>query len=160
VRIGALRFTQKDISGSTTGGKPLKSVAIDMRDKGFDPSEAIDVVRQANGNLVTLDHRRVVAALAAGLTYVPATVHDPSEPIDRGSAGGYKLLAPLVLTDRTYPRNAVPTTWGEAALFRAYNQRHRTDADAKFPLDGTTTVPSMTAAELEDLRTAFPDYGK
>jgi filamentous hemagglutinin len=85
------------------------------------PLEPIDVVRTTDG-LTTLDHTRAAVALENGITNIPARVHLPTDPLPASMSG----------------RFGSSTTWGEAAAYRAANQR------PPLPPTGTTTPPRLS----------------
>jgi hypothetical protein len=105
------------------------------------------MVEYPDGRIVTVDHRRLVAASQAGLEEVPATVHPASERI--GKKKGKRFRLDIGFTDpetgKVYKRWDVPSTWGEAAKFRAADQRGMGFPD--FPIEGSPNLPKIKKAE-------------
>jgi hypothetical protein len=146
VRLEGLNYSQGDVSPTMRDGRAIEEVAVDMRENGWDGTkDPPDMVEWDDESLTTLDHRRIVAAKQAGLEEVPANVHPSNEPIDPNEAGRFQLLKNAGFTDPetgvTYLSGDEPTTWGEAAKFRAANQRVMGYPD--FPLRGTPDVPQI-----------------
>lgn len=110
-----LRWTQTTAGGNGRADALRQSMA----QNGY-AGPPIDVVQTSDG-IVTVDHTRAAVALEQGITSIPATVHLPSDPLPADMAG----------------RFGSATTWGEAAAYRAANQRP--------PLvpTGTTTPPKL-----------------
>lgn len=104
-----------------------------MRAEGW-VGEPLEVVRFPDGTVVTLENRRLTAALKVDITDIPTLVHDPDEPMPTVLAKNYMLLRPVRrLPDGSlraggsdgevvFTRGRRPDTYGEAALFRAANQ--------------------------------------
>jgi hypothetical protein len=69
----------------------------------------IDVVRMADGTVVTLDNTRVLAAGQAGIN-VQAVVHDAGEALPPSQIQRFTTSA------------GAPSTWGQAAQNRIQNQ--------------------------------------
>ena len=112
-----LRWTQ-----TTAGGNGrADSIRASMTENGYN-GPPIDVIKTPSG-IVTIDHTRAAVALEQGITSIPATVHLPSD------------LLPANMADRF----GTATTWGEAAAYRAVNQR------PPLPADGTPTPPKLPA---------------
>jgi hypothetical protein len=144
VRLDSIRYSQGDVSPKMRDGKPIEVVAENMRKNGWDYSkEPPDMVEYSDGRIVTLDHRRLVAARQAGLEEVPARVHPSSESIDIDQADRYKLEIGFTdpETGKVYKPEAIPSNWGEAAKFRAANQRVMGYPD--FPIEGSPNLPQI-----------------
>jgi hypothetical protein len=101
------------------------------------------MVEYPDGRIVTVDHRRLVAAKQAGLGEVPARVHPASKAIDAERAERFKLETGFTdpETGKVYKYDDVPSNWGEAAKFRAANQRVKGFPD--FPIDGSPNLPKI-----------------
>ncbi|MEN6586581.1 MAG: filamentous hemagglutinin N-terminal domain-containing protein [Sulfuricella sp.] len=110
-----LRWTQRTAGGN--GRADALRDSINSRGYSGDP---IDVVSTADG-VVTVDHTRAAVALEQGITSIPATVHLPTDSLPASMFG----------------RFGDATTWGEAAAFRAANQR------PPLPPTGTPTPPKL-----------------
>jgi hypothetical protein len=144
VRIGhgRIRFSQGDVSAHLRDGTSLGDVINSMRENGWNPeAPPAEMVEFPDGGIVTLDHRRIVAARMAGLEEVPARVHGYVELMPAESAGKYRLRVNLTdpNTGVTYKRGQLPSTWGEAAMFRSANQRAFCFPD--FPTLGSIKEP-------------------
>ncbi len=96
-----LRWTQ-----TTAGGRGRADILRkSMSENGYN-GPPIDVIQTQDG-LVTVDHTRAAVALELGIDSIPARIHLPSEPLPTSMIGRFG--------------NA--STWGEAAAYRAGNQR-------------------------------------
>ncbi|WP_127102301.1 MULTISPECIES: hypothetical protein [unclassified Asaia] len=96
-----LRWTQTTAGGRGRADTLRKS----MSENGYN-GPPIDVIQTQDG-LATVDHTRAAVALELGIDSIPARVHLPSEPLPTSMIGRFG--------------NA--STWGEAAAYRAGNQR-------------------------------------
>ncbi|WP_196487177.1 DUF637 domain-containing protein, partial [Burkholderia territorii] len=110
-----LRWTQRTAGGNGRADTLRQSIA----QNGYAGSP-IDVVQTTDG-IVTVDHTRAAIALEQGITSIPATLHLPTDPLPPDMVGRFG--------------NA--TTWGDAAAYRAANQR------PPLPPTGTTTPPKL-----------------
>ncbi|MEQ6352893.1 DUF6862 domain-containing protein [Ralstonia pseudosolanacearum] len=115
-----LRWTQTTAGGNGRADALRQSIA----QNGYSGAP-IDVVQTAAG-IVTVDHTRAAVALEQGITSIPARVHLPSAPLPADMAG----------------RFGSATTWGEAAAYRAANQR------PPLPPTGTTTPPKLPVPKI------------
>jgi len=115
VNPAELRWTQTTAGGGGRADVLRESIGS----KGY-VGDPIDVVRTVDG-LVTVDHTRAAVALEQGITSIPATVHLPTDLLPASMAGRFG--------------NA--TTWGEAAAYRAANQR------PPLPPTGTPNPPKL-----------------
>ena len=117
VNPAELRWTQ-----TTAGGNDrADAMRASMAKNGYN-GPPIDVVKTPSG-IVTVDHTRAAVALEQGITSIPATLHLPTDLLSAEMAG----------------RFGSATTWGEAAAYRAANQR------PPLPADGTPTPPKLPA---------------
>jgi uncharacterized Zn-binding protein involved in type VI secretion len=151
VRLDKVRYSQGDVSPNASDGTPIKVMADNMKEHGWDTKKGVaDMVEYPDGRIVTLDHRRLVAASQAGLEEVPARVHPAREPIDKKTAERFKLRTKFTdpETGRVYKRRAVPSNWGEAAKFRAANQRGMGFPD--FPIEGSPKLPEIKGGKKAD----------
>lgn len=110
-----LRFSQTTAGG---GGKYERLVAS-MRKSGWQGAP-IDVVKTGDG-LTTIDNTRVLAAQDAGLTRIPAAVHDADEALPASMDG----------------RFGDSKTWGEALEYRTSRQ------NPPLPTTGTARRPNV-----------------
>jgi hypothetical protein len=100
------------------------------------------MVEYPDGRIVTVDHRRLVAAREARLEEVPARVHLASEQIvDEKQKNRFRLKTRFTdpETGRVYRKGQPPSNWGEAAMFRSANQRVMGYPD--FPIEGSPDFP-------------------
>lgn len=150
IPLNEIKYSQGDVSRTATGldgnRVTIDQAAENIRANGFDPTGAPDVVKYPNGDLVTLDHRRLVAANRAGIEEVPAHVHLAEEPLPPQETRRFtldKLSEPITdpRTGKVYQPGAFAKNYGEAALFRSANQRQFGFSD--FPLQGSTEVPKV-----------------
>ena len=119
VNPAELRWTQTTAGGNGRADAMRKSMA----ENGYN-GPPIDVVQTPSG-IVTVDHTRAAVALEQGISPIPATLHLPTDLLPTSMAG----------------RFGSATTWGEAAAYRAANQR------PPLPADGTTTPPKLPAPQ-------------
>ncbi|WP_080412168.1 filamentous hemagglutinin N-terminal domain-containing protein [Burkholderia ubonensis] len=115
-----LRWTQRTAGGNGRADTLRESIA-----KNGYAGSPIDVVQSADG-IVTVDHTRAAIALEQGITRIPATLHLPSDPLPPDMVGRFG--------------NA--TTWGDAAAYRAANQR------PPLPPTGTPTPPKLPPPKM------------
>ncbi|WP_432288798.1 RHS repeat-associated core domain-containing protein (plasmid) [Aminobacter sp. BA135] len=114
-----LRWTQTSAGGSGRASIWRERLNPSSTYNAY-PLEPIDVVRTADG-LTTLDHTRAAIALEYGITNIPARVHLPGASLPTSMNA----------------RFGKATTWGEAAAYRAGNQRPPLSST------GTTTPPRL-----------------
>ena len=129
-----LGFTQRSVSAATGDGVAATELERRLAADGW-RGGPVHAVLWGDGSLASLDHRRLRAALRANLDRVPVVIHAPSDPITAWGESGEHLADDLRrLPDNSlivggdegelvYPKGATPTTCGEAALFRAGDQR-------------------------------------
>jgi uncharacterized protein DUF6861 len=145
VWLKEIRYSQGNVSPETSNGTPIKVVADDMRKNGWDYEKGVpDMVEYPDGRIVTVDHRRLVAASQAGLEEVPARVHPASEKIvNKKQKNRFRLQTEFTdpETGKVYKKEDVPSNWGEAAKFRAVNQRLWGYPD--FPIEGSPNLPKI-----------------
>ncbi|MCA8287484.1 hypothetical protein, partial [Burkholderia vietnamiensis] len=89
-------------------------------------STASPTKMRTGSGIVTVDHTRAAIALEQGITSIPATLHLPTDPLPPDMVGRFG--------------NA--TTWGDAAAYRAANQR------PPLPPTGTTTPPKLPKPKI------------
>jgi hypothetical protein len=109
-------------------------MADKMRTEGYKESGAPDVVDVPGVGYVSVDNRRIVAARQAGLTDIPVKTHHFNDPLTvaaarfilnrpiRQSPDGSLYIGEGKPATIVFAKNTVPTTWGEAVLFRTANQ--------------------------------------
>jgi hypothetical protein len=134
----------------------MSDLAASMRSDGWHGGP-IDVVDLPDGNVLSLDNRRLLAAREAGLDEIPTVRHHPDEPFPprRGRSPSFTLSDDVYrLPDGSLVRGAEqggtpvyradrqPSTWGEAALFRAARQPDAVDG-SPFPLSGRIEPPRV-----------------
>jgi Flp pilus assembly pilin Flp len=135
-----IHFSQKSVSDTLSDGTPLKDVVENMRTNGWDYTKPPpDVVRMADGRLVSLDNRRIVAARQAGLDEIPLALHSGADKIPADQAGRFALKKGFTDPDtgKVYPKGTVPDTWEEAIKFRGRNQ------GGGFPPGGSLDMPEI-----------------
>jgi hypothetical protein len=139
VPLDQVRYSQAWVSRATRDGTPISEIAENMRVRGWDRTkDPALMVQFEDGRIVTLDHRRLVAANQAGLRDVPALLHPERMPISADQAGRFRLRVEFTYNGRIYQPGALPTNWGEAAMFRSANQRIDVP---QFPIEGNPVVP-------------------
>ncbi|WP_144121455.1 toxin glutamine deamidase domain-containing protein [Catellatospora sichuanensis] len=135
-----LRFTQRSVSPNS-GNVTMDEFAAQMAETGWRGGPA-HVIAWGDGSMSSMDNRRMRAARVAGLTSVPVCVHRPDEPLssmpEAEDPDRDKYRRPLAVDIRmvdgrlvvggdrgtvAHRAGTVPTTFGEAALFRAAEQR-------------------------------------
>ena len=161
------------------GCKKVKKVNIQdvikkMKTDGWDYSQSPpDMVIYPCGKIVTVDHRRVVAARLAGIERIPANIHTADERLLKKrwkndvimvlfllenppmmSVLVWKLVSHLLERfplkkdfdhdKKNHKKGLPPETWGEAVTFRAQRQRERGYKD--FALDGEAKVPEIRSS--------------
>ena len=144
VPLSQVRYTQGEVYHDLKDGRTIEDLAEDLKKNGwnydFPPPH---MVRTPEGHLMTLDHRRLVAAQLAGLKEVPALVHPWNEPLPESEFRRYWIGQPEGFVDKergtTYAHLQVAKNWGQAARFRAIEQHLRGIMD--FPLDGSPNLP-------------------
>lgn len=112
-----LRWTQRTAGGNGRADYLRQSIS----ENGYAGSP-IDVIQTTDG-IVTVDHTRAAVALEQGITSIPAALHLPTDSLPANMLG----------------RFGSATTWGEAAAYRAANQR------PPLPPTGTTVPPQLPA---------------
>jgi len=154
---GSLKFSQKDV-GEFTGDKKMTidELSASMRAAGWN-GQPIHVIELPDGSILSLDNRRLWAAHKAELASIPVIYHAPSEPFpaewaQEGFTLGkniYRLPDNSFATgsnpgaELAYAKGAVPTTYGEAALFRTADQGTISGGGGKFPLWGRYELPKV-----------------
>ncbi|GIH06947.1 hypothetical protein Rhe02_50140 [Rhizocola hellebori] len=131
---GRISFTQRSVSASTGDGVAATELERRLGADGW-RGGPVHAILWGDGSLASLDHRRLRAALRANLDRVPVVIHAASDPISAWGEPGEPLADDLRrLPDGSwivggdegeiiYPKGKAPTTCGEAALFRAGDQR-------------------------------------
>jgi Flp pilus assembly pilin Flp len=135
-----IHFSQKSVSDTLSDGTPLTDVVENMRVNGWDYTKpSPDVVRMADGRLVSLDNRRIVAARQAGLDEIPLELHAGADKIPADQASRFALKKGFTDPDtgKVYPKGTVPDTWEEAIKFRGRNQ------GGGFPPGGSLDMPEI-----------------
>jgi hypothetical protein len=142
VAVPSIRFTQAVVSMVLRDGKQLADVITQLRAGGWNPAEPpLDVVRNDQGELLAIDHRRLIAAIQAGLDRVPVRIRPARSALVREELTRFRLEADLDFAGQKWTRGAFAKTWGEAALFRSAN--NRTFGYPDFPLNGSTKIPEL-----------------
>lgn len=149
-----LKFSQKDVGPKTGDGKlTIEQMTENMKKGGWN-GDPIHVVELADGSKVSLDNRRLLAAQNAGLKEIPVLYHSPAEKVDpKWAERGFELEVNIRKLDDgslvvggtqggiVYEKEAIPSTYGEAALFRTANQGNLKGARTRFPLYGSYDQP-------------------
>jgi Domain of unknown function (DUF4157) len=153
VEFGDFNYSQKTVSGATGDGTPLSQVVENMKANGYDrKAPPPQMVKPRWGRLITLDHRRLVAAWRAGIKKIPIQSIDGSTKIDPIFAESKNFLVSknvsatrmrameelLGLPKNTIERGYLAQTWEEAAVIRCANQGN------SMPLDGSPNLPTVT----------------
>ena len=152
VKFGDFNYSQKTVNGKTGDGTPLEVVVESMREHGYDRSkQPPQMVDLNNGKLVTLDHRRLVAAYQAEVKSIPIERIAGSTPIDQAFAISKNFVIGkmsrarmtlveqfLGLPEGTIKKGYVAQTWEEAAVIRCANQGN------SFPIDGSPNLPTIS----------------
>lgn len=146
ISLDDVRFTQAAVYHDMKDGRQISELATDLKAQGWNQEcRPPDMVRSPEGFLITLDHRRLVAAKMAGLKEIPARVHPWNEPLPveehRRFWVGQKDGFADTERGTTYQYRQVAKNWGEAARFRSIEQRLRGISD--FPLDGSFKLPEL-----------------
>jgi hypothetical protein len=165
-----VRFTQRSVSRATSDGLSIPDLATAMTEGGWRGGPVHAVVWD-NGQIASLDNRRVTAARMAGLEHMPTAVHAPSDRLEdwpqewdparrERNALGVDIRE---LPDGTlrvggdegtirYQRGQVAETWGEIALFRAAEQRSLLPGE----LTGADDRPVYAAKPAGPVEVALP----
>lgn len=152
VSFGDFKYSQSTAKGVTGDGTPLDEIVEAMRKNGWDyTKEPPKMVEMPDGSLVSLDHRRLVAAQKAGITEVPITRVSGKTPIDADLARARDFtvskkaslkvrteLANLMGKSEPLPKGYVAQTWEEAIMLRSARQ------GKDFPLTGSPDLPTLT----------------
>jgi hypothetical protein len=150
---GTIKFSQATVNAATSDDIPMDTLIKSMKADGW-KGDPIDVVR-ANGELVSIDNRRLYAARAAGIE-APVTVHNAEAKLPDAMKDRFKLQVDLYegaakkLTTAKpdpsatpkYAKGAAAETWSEAVAFRTANQGKMTGID--FPIGGSHSLPALT----------------
>jgi hypothetical protein len=175
VELDKLHYSQGDVSPKMSlpdGQKvPIETVAADMKTNGFPKDAAPTVVEYPNGDLVSLDHRRLVAAEKAGIKEVPADVVSATQRLPQNQIDNkrFRLQTTESITDprtgQIYPPDYVAKTYGEAALIRSANQRILKGKAGNllypdFPLEGSPKIPAVKGSGKTPTELAVPNIKK
>ena len=80
VKLEDIHYCQAYVSDKMGDGTPIKDVIEDMKKNGWNKEKPPpDMVIYPCGKIVTVDHRRVVAARLAGIERIPANIHTADE---------------------------------------------------------------------------------
>ncbi|MCL2930284.1 MAG: hypothetical protein MGG37_20730 [Trichodesmium sp. MAG_R01] len=80
VKLEDIHYCQAYVSDKMGDGTPIKNVIEDMKKNGWNEDKPPpDMVIYPCGKIVTVDHRRVVAAGLAGIERIPANIHKADE---------------------------------------------------------------------------------
>lgn len=174
VKLEDIHYCQAYVSDKMGDGTPIKDVIEDMKKNGWNKEKPPpDMVIYPCGKIVTVDHRRVVAARLAGIERIPANIHTADERLLKKmwkndvimvlfllenppvmSVLVWKLVSYLLKRfplkkdfdhdKKNHKKGLPPETWGEAVTFRAQRQRERGYKD--FALDGEAKVPEIRSS--------------
>ena len=175
VKLEDIHYCQAYVSDKMGDGTPIKNVIEDMKKNGWNEDKPPpDMVIYPCGKIVTVDHRRVVAARLAGIERIPANIHTADERLLIKGWVNFLIMGLLSLKNppmisivvckmmfyllkrfplkkdfdhdkKNYKKELPPETWREAAVFRAAKQREM--GYEKFPLDGTAKVPEIRSSK-------------
>ncbi len=153
VPLDQIRYTQAAVYHDMKDGRLLSELAAELKAKGWDITKTPpQMVRMPDGFVVTLDHRRLIAAQQAGLKEVPALVHPWNEPLPALEFRRYWIGQPEGFNDVErgvrYTHKQVAQNWGEAVRFRSIEQRLRGYHD--FPLGGSPKLPELKGMQPRD----------
>nr|WP_255495522.1 toxin glutamine deamidase domain-containing protein [Nocardia sp. GTS18] len=166
-----VRFTQRSVSRETSEGMPLPQLSGAMAEHGW-RGGPIHAVMWENGNISSLDNRRLIAARMAQLEHVPTALHAPNDRLadwpnewdtarrERNPLGvDIRRLEDGTLRvggdqgEIVYHRGHVADTWGEIALFRAAEQRSLLPGI----LEGSEHPPVFAAKPAKMLELEIPE---
>jgi hypothetical protein len=125
VDLDKIEYTQPGIAFSTREKQTLGRMAAWMLKYGWRLSQPADIVKMADGRLVSLDHRRLWAAQRAGLKQVSARVHAADDALSNDVAGRFAIQRGQVpmgtnpVTNKPWQGGDRPKTWGDAVRFRS-----------------------------------------
>ncbi|MCI0526094.1 MAG: hypothetical protein L0Y56_01390, partial [Nitrospira sp.] len=142
IPIDEIRSSQAYVSDALKDGTPLDDLIEDLRQNGWDMKQGgIVVVEYPDGRLVAIDHRRLVAANEAAFETIPSMIKDATDTLPPEGRNRFRLEEGFEdpKTGKVYQKGEKPSTWGEAAVFRAANQRAKGFPD--FPLEGSPDLP-------------------
>ena len=175
VKLEDIHYCQAYVSDKMGDGTPIKDVIEDMKKNGWNKEKPPpDMVIYPCGKIVTVDHRRVVAARLAGIERIPANIHTADERLLIKGWVNFLIMGLLSLKNppmisivvckmmfyllkrfplkkdfdhdkKNYKKELPPETWREAAVFRAAKQREM--GYEKFPLDGEAKVPEIRSSK-------------
>jgi hypothetical protein len=150
--VGGVRFSQCTVGGPTrVAGEELSlpDLASLFAAEGY-ISEPIHVVQMPDGELTSLDNRRLWAAREAGLDEVTALVMHWTDPMMLPGRRARSLVADTDLIDQDGEfgargqlislQGSTPQTALQAIAHRALRQRNRLGV-ADFPLSGSLELP-------------------
>lgn len=153
--VGRVRFSQPTISRTThLASLPITTTGLaDAFKKHGYLAEPIDVVRMPDGELTTLDNRRLWAARKAGLDTIPAHVWASDYPLPRARAGGF--MADRAIIDRRgdlgspntllFEEGELAMTMAEAVIVRCGNRISR--HGVAFPMLGSRRAPQLSGVQ-------------
>jgi len=131
-----LSFCQDGVSNTTREGVPLRDLANTLSQHGWLRSpdnklkQPIDVVEFDDGRVVTLDHRRVVAACQENVARVFCKAHHASDRLSRKDQRRFQFK------DGSYA-----ATYGQAVEARCDQNRLRKTPSSELPvIRGTKTT--------------------
>jgi hypothetical protein len=159
-----IRFSQTSVQAASEEGLSITEMADKMRTEGYKESGAPDVVDVPGVGYVSVDNRRIVAARQAGLTDIPVKPHHFNSPLTvaadrfilsrhiRQRPDGSLYIGEGKPPTIVFAKDTVPTTWGEAVLFRTANQ------GASFAFYGKLDLPTIRAPK-PTVTASVPDTG-
>lgn len=125
-----VRFSQKTVSFKKPSGETYDDIVASMQRRGW-RGDRVDVVRQPDGRITSVDNTRITAARETDTT-VEARVHKPTDAIQNSGT------AQRLQNHKTHEDAA---TWGEGVTNRI--QKQGASWSRNHPL-GSDTLPRIT----------------
>ena len=139
-----LSFCQDGVKNTTREGVPLSDLANTLSQHGWlrgpdKLKQPIDVVLFDDGEIVTLDHRRVIAACQENVARIFCKVHHASDRLSRKEQRRFQFK------DGSYA-----ATYGQAVEARCDQNRRRKTPSSELPVirGKKTTAPSKTGLRV------------
>lgn len=171
--LSEIKWSQKDVKKSTNDGVDVTAVIGRMNRGGWrgDPLEVVDIPARYEGvelpeevtGRCSMDNRRLLAAVVAGLSDGPAHLHAATDEPDTEWANdpqntlkkdiwqhpGTKalLIGGVARTNQNkgyvlkWAKNTQPTKYAEMILYRTANQGNLKYTDQSFPVGGSNEPP-------------------
>jgi hypothetical protein len=152
IGINDFKYSQSSAGKFTRDGDSIEKIVDAMRKHGWDISkEPPRMIKMSDGSIVTLDHRRMIAARMAGIKKVPIELIDGGTPIAesyalrrefylkiKGPRYRFDEIANLLqVPEESIGKKYIAKNWEEAVIIRCANQTKT------FPLFGSTEIPKL-----------------